>query len=351
MTALQTDRQVSLDQFLARHAAGDTPEAAAVAATVAALASAGIELAGLVARGPLAGAMGALRCDERFGDSQKELDFRAHQIVTECLRKTPVAALGSEEADEAEVLNPGAPLVVAVDPLDGSSNIETNSTIGTIFSIYPAGELSAEAALLQPGRCQFAAGLILYGPQCGLVLSLGQGTHAFTLDPETREFRLTRPDITVPVRAREYAINGSNQRHWPDAIRRYVDDCLAGTEGPRGCDFNTRWVASMVADAFRIMVRGGIYLYPGDARPGYRQGRLRLVYEANAVALLLEQAGGAATDGTDRILDLMPTSLHQRTPLVFGSADEVARVARYMTDAFSGGEDSPLFGKRSLFRA
>lgn len=350
MWAMQTDRQILLDHYLDGYIGNGGPEARAVAETVRALARAGRQLAALVALGPLAGAMAALRCGERFGDSQKELDLRAHDIVLEHLASAPVAVVGSEEADEAIILDIAAPLAVAVDPLDGSSNIETNAPIGTIFALYPVGE-ALEDALLQPGRAQLAAGIIIYGPQTLLVLSVGRGTQVFVADPRSGEFALANEAAKVPARAFEYAINGSNQRHWSGAIKRYIGDCLKGTDGPRGRDFNTRWVASMVADAYRILVRGGIYLYPGDERPGYREGRLRLVYEANPVAFLMEQAGGGATDGVLRILDLAPQNLHQRVPLVFGSADEVAHVARYHSDAFAGGEESPLFGDRSLFRA
>ncbi|PWR23127.1 class 1 fructose-bisphosphatase [Zavarzinia compransoris] len=350
MRAILTDHQILLEHYLDDYAGKDNQQAAAVAATVLALAGAGRQLAALVALGPLAGAMAALRCGERFGDSQKELDLRSHDLVVEHLAAAPVAIVGSEEADEALVLDAAAPLAVAVDPLDGSSNIETNAPIGTIFSIYPVGE-ALDRALLQPGSAQLAAGLIIYGPQTLLVLTVGRGTSVFVLDPRSGDFALATAAAAVPARTREYAINASNQRHWDGAIKRYIGDCQKGAEGPRGLDFNTRWVASMVADAYRILVRGGIYLYPGDDRAGYREGRLRLVYEANPIAFLMEQAGGAATDGRGRILDIAPRTLHQRVPLVFGSADEVAHVARYHSDAFAGGDDSPLFGDRSLFRA
>lgn len=350
MPAILADQRITLDQYLDRHGTGDGPHAQAVAETVRALAGAGRALGALVALGPLAGAMSALRCGERFGDSQKELDIRAHQLVLDHLVAAPVAIVGSEEADEPALLDLSAPLAVAVDPLDGSSNIDTDAPIGTIFAIYPVGD-AIEAALLQPGTAQLAAGFVLYGPQTILVLTLGRGTQVFVLDPRDGAFVLTEGAAKVAPRTREYAINASNKRHWDQATRRYVADCLKGADGPRGMDFNTRWVASMVADAYRILVRGGIYLYPGDERPGYREGRLRLVYEANPIAFLMEQAEGAATDGTHRILEIEPRALHQRVALVFGSVDEVAEVARYHGASFAGGEDSPLFGTRSLFRA
>jgi fructose-1,6-bisphosphatase I len=240
---------------------------------------------------------------------------------------------------------------VALDPLDGSSNIDTDLPVGTIFSILPmpAGNGAPGAALLQPGTRQLAAGFVIYGPQTCLVLTLGQGTHILTLERRTSRFVLTHAAVRIPQRRREYAINASNYRHWDAAIRTYVDDCIAGAEGPRGENFNMRWIASLVAEAFRILVRGGIFLYPADRRPGYEHGRLRLVYEAQPIALVIEQAGGAASDGFERILDLTPRQLHQRTPLIFGSSDKVARVERYHAGPPSSSERSPLFVRRGLF--
>jgi fructose-1,6-bisphosphatase I len=331
---------------------GKTGEA--VATTIAALAEAGREIAELIAAGPLAGDLAAHRADSAHGDTQKELDLRTDAILREALRTAPVAVMASEEMDDPLPLRPGAPLAVAIDPLDGSSNIDTNAPVGTIFSILPMPE-TAKGQLLAPffqgGGAQLAAGFLIYGPQVALVLSAGEGTQVFTLDRKRGAFLLTAHRLRVPPTTREYAINGSNERHWDEAVRLYVEDCRLGTAGPRGVDFNTRWIASMVAEAFRILMRGGIYLYPGDARQGYAQGRLRLIYEANPIAFLLEQAGGAATNGAERILELQPTSLHQRVPLVFGSREEVARVARYHTDPMSLAARSPLFGNRSLFRA
>ncbi len=267
------------------------------------------------------------------------------------LQDAGVAAVASEEEDEPVILDERAPYVVAMDPLDGSSNIETNLSIGTIFAILPRGEHSPAAALLQPGTAQCAAGFLMYGPQTVLALTLGRGTQIFTLDPETREFLLTNPAARVPAQTKEYAINSSNVRHWEQPVRSYIVDLKAGKDGPRGQDYNMRWIAAMVADAFRILVRGGVYLYPADARRGYDQGRLRLTYEANPVAFLIEQAGGRATDGTRRILEIQPESIHQRIPLVFGSANEVEMVDRYIKTVSLHGERSPLFSERSLFRS
>jgi fructose-1,6-bisphosphatase I len=244
-------------------------------------------------------------------------------------------------------------LLVAIDPLDGSSNIDANVSIGTIFSVLPAptGASSIDArAFLQPGTNQLAAGYALYGPQTMLVLTLGAGTHVFTLDRTRDTFRLTAAHLSIPPVTREFAINASNQRHWDEPIRIYVDDCLRGAEGPRGQDFNMRWIASMVAEAHRVLTRGGIYLYPADGRYGYSRGRLRLLYEASPIASLIEQAGGAASTGHGRILELEPRSLHERVPLLFGSREEVARLDRYHLDPHPIGERSPLFGRRGLFR-
>lgn len=328
--------------------AGADPLRQGVVIAIASLAEAGIAIADLIAAGPLAGDLATIRSHHADGDSQKELDAIADRLVTEALSKAPVALLGSEEAEEPVVLDPEGRLVVAVDPLDGSSNIDTNITVGTIFSILP---YTGPHALLQPGSRQIAAGFLLYGPQTALVLTLGEGTHIFVLERDSGRFLLARERIAVPEETCEYAVNGSNARHWSAPVKAYVGDCLEGAEGPRGKDFNTRWIASMVAEAFRILVRGGVYLYPGDARKGYGHGRLRLIYEANPVAFLMTQAGAAATDGITPILDILPRSLHQRVPLVFGSKAEVARVVRYHSDPLHLSERSPLFGRRGLLRA
>ena len=321
-----------------------------VARTVAALAEAGLAIAGLVALGPLAGDLGAVRGENPGGDTQKELDRRAHDIVVERLGHAPVLVVGSEESDEPVLLDPAGTLAVAVDPLDGSSNIETNVSVGTIFSILPAGADPA-AALLQPGTRQRAAGFLIYGPQTALVLTFGRSTEIFVFDERLGDFVRIPGAVAVPPGSGEFAINASNQRHWPPPIRSYVDDCLAGAAGPCGKDYNMRWIASLVADAFRILRRGGVYLYPADARKGYQAGRLRLVYEANPIAFLIEQAGGVATDGHGRILDLQPRQLHERTPFVFGSRDEVERVACHHTAPHFLADRAPLFGQRGLLRA
>jgi len=269
--------------------------------------------------------------------------------MVDALRAAPVAVIGSEELDAPLSAAAAAPIAVAIDPLDGSDNIDTGVPVGTIFAVLPrAGD--AAGGLLQPGTAQIAAGYFMYGSRTLLALTFGSGTQVFTLDPDCGAFVLTSAAVEIPRETREYAINGSNHRHWDEAVRLYVADCQKGASGPHGTDFNTRWNASLVAEATRILTRGGIYLYPADARPNYRQGRLRLTYEANPIAFLVEQAGGGASDGRSRILDLVPAALHQRVPLVFGSRREVERIARYYAAPQDTGETSPLFGRRSLFR-
>jgi fructose-1,6-bisphosphatase I len=343
----------TLDQHLTQWAGRDS-QRVEIAATLSAIASVCRAISQLIGAGALAGALGATRGDHGAGDTQKELDVLANNMLVAGLSSAPVAALASEELDEPILLDPGAPLLVAVDPLDGSSNIDTNVSVGTIFSIVPApayGVPLDAAAFLQTGLQQLAAGYAIYGPQTAFVLTTGEGTHVFTLDRSTWQFRLTAQHVRVPTRTREFAINASNHRHWDEPIRIYVDDCLKGSEGPRGEDFNMRWIASMVAEAHRVLARGGIYMYPADLRDGYAQGRLRLIYEANPIAWLIEQAGGAASTGMARILELKPASIHQRVPLLFGSRDEVARLDRYHLDPYPLGERSPLFGRRGLFRS
>jgi fructose-1,6-bisphosphatase I len=331
-----------------------TDEARAVAETILAIAGAGKTISGLIAQGPLAGSMGTVVANNADGDTQKELDRLTNIQAITALKRAPVAFVASEELDEPIATgNAAAPLCVAIDPLDGSSNIDTNVSVGTIFSILPLREDANGTGNLhffQPGTRQLAAGYIIYGPHSALVLTVGQGTHIFTLDPADGKFKLTIKDVQIPRETREFAINTSNYRHWDEDVRQYIDDCLEGAEGPRGKNFNTRWIASMVAECHRILMRGGIYLYPGDARQGYQDGRLRLIYEGNPIAFLMEQAGGAASTGRMRIVDVEPTDIHQRVPLIFGSADEVETVERYVAQAGTGAERSPLFGRRGLFR-
>ncbi|MGE0022147.1 MAG: class 1 fructose-bisphosphatase [Hyphomicrobium sp.] len=285
------------------------------------------------------------------GDAQTNLDVIANKIVMASLSETPLAWLASEECETPVALTPGAPFSIAIDPLDGSSNIETNAPVGTIFSIMPTSPCgTSEATFLQPGSHQVAAGFFVYGPRCVLILTFGHGTLTFALDPDSDSFLLSSDSSTISEMAREFAINSSNARHWSPPVRSYVDDCISGAEGPRGRDFNMRWIASLVAEAQRILVRSGVYLYPRDKREGYENGRLRLVYEANPIAFVIEEAGGAATNGTTRILDLKPVHLHEKTPLVFGSRREVELIARYVRGLEGGLQPYQLFSDRGLLR-
>jgi fructose-1,6-bisphosphatase I len=270
---------------------------------------------------------GALGQENVQGEEQKQLDVIANDIMMEEARwQGTVRGLASEEMETHVGFDSGEYLLI-FDPIDGSSNVDVNGVVGTIFSVLkaPQGDLS-ESDFLKPGREQVCAGYAIYGPQTTLVLTVGDGVSAFTPD-ETGVWVQTKAVMTVPAETREFAINMSNHRHWGAGVRRYIDECIAGKDGPRGADFNMRWLASMVGDVHRILTRGGIFLYPGDAKRV--NGKLRLMYEANPIALLIEQAGGQATDGVNRILDLQPTGLHQRTGVVLGSAEEVTRVAEY----------------------
>ena len=320
-------------------------------AALEALAGATIRLSELIGQGALAGDLSRPTGQGGGGDTQKLLDAAADNEVRDALMRAPVGPVVSEEGEGIIELRPGQPLAVAVDPLDGSSNIETNMTLGTIFSVRantPAtGPLGPFAG---PGTAQLAAGFVAYGPQTALVLTTGAGVDVFVLDRAARAYRLAQSGLKIAPDRPEYAINASNYRHWEPPVRAYIDDCLAGADGPRGKDFNMRWVASLVAEVYRILMRGGIFLYPADARPGYGQGRLRLLYEAQPMAMIAEQAGGWATDGFKRILDLEPASPHQRTPLILGSADKVARVEALHRNPGLLSAQQPLFGRRGLFR-
>ena len=308
-----------LPAFLQAYLDNDTLLPAAAQAILG-LARASVDIAGLAAQNGLGpAALGTVTGGENAdGDNQKALDVIADQLIEKNLQTTGLHAYLSEERDQAVILSADAELVCACDPLDGSSNIDTNLTVGTIFSLYPR----AADSLLRPGRDQLAAGFFAYGPQTALILTCGAGTHAFCLDPDG-VYRLMDWAVAIPKTTSEFAINAANQRQWTPRTSTYISQLLAGRDGVRGKNFNMRWAGSLVADSWRILRRGGIFLYPADQRPGYEAGRLRLVYEANPVSFIIEQAGGRATDGTRAILDIPPTALHQRVPFVFGSAEEV----------------------------
>jgi len=304
--------------------AGGRPVETAVATTIGRLAEAAFMLGEAIGRGPLADDMHELVAHHADGDAQRRLDILAEETVIDRMRHAPVRYLASEESESALDIVPGSPVAVAVDPLDGSTNIDANAPVGLIFSILPALE-SALATFRQPGRAQLAAGFFIFGPHTSLMLTLGEGVVIFTFDRTEQRFILARSNVTTPKASREYAVNGSNARFWSDSVRTYVEELIAGADGPRAIDFNTRWVGALCGEAYRIILRGGLYLYPGGTRRGQVRGRLRLLYEANPIAFLVEQAGGEATAGDRAILDIVPDSLHVHTPLIFGSRDEVER--------------------------
>ena len=284
-----------------------------------------------IGKGALSGVLGEAGSDNVQGEAQKKLDVISNEILLEANEwGGHLAAMASEEMDHPHPIPHRYPKG-EYDPLDGSSNIDINVSVGTIFSVLrcPEGMEPTEQAFLQPGTQQLAAGYALYGPNTLLVLTIGQGVHCFTLDREVGSFVLTQENLRIPEDTKEFAINMSNQRFWEAPVQRYVGELLQGKEGVRGKDFNMRWVASMVADVHRILTRGGLFMYPLDSKTAEKGGKLRLLYEANPMSLIVEQAGGAATTGRQRILDLQPTRLHQRVPVVLGSKNEVERVTAY----------------------
>ena len=288
-----------------------------------------------VNKGALGGVLGSAESENVQGEVQKKLDIIANEVLIEANEwGGHLAAMASEEMDNIYIVPnryPQGEYLLLFDPLDGSSNIDVNVSIGTIFSVLvkPEGKAVSEGDFLQVGAAQVAAGYCVYGPQTTLVLTVGAGVAMFTLDREQGSFTLTQEHVRIPEDTKEFAINMSNMRHWAPPVRRYIDECLQGKEGPRGKDFNMRWVASMVADVHRILTRGGVFMYPWDKREPGKPGKLRLMYEANPMSWLIEQAGGAATNGKQRIMDIEPGKLHERVSVVLGSKNEVDRVTRY----------------------
>ena len=344
------DERVTLRSHLDRMVSL-TRSRSAVAAVVEAIAGATIELADLIADGPLAGITGRLGGVNADGDQQKDIDLAADIMMQRALRIPAVAAILSEESQLPEILNAEAPLCVAIDPLDGSANLENNISVGTIFSIRPRGT-DVLSTFFEPGTAQCAAGFVVYGPQTRLILAIDGGVDAFILDRRAREFLLAERALKIAPNTPEFAINASNRRHWHGPVRAYIDECLAGTNGNCDADFNMRWIGSLVAESLRILVRGGVFLYPADARPGYREGRLRLLYEAHPMALVMEWAGGAATTGRRRVLELAAKTPHQRVPLIMGSSRGVRDVAAIHEgiEPMFDNSDAPLFARRGLFR-
>ncbi|HSV55300.1 MAG TPA: class 1 fructose-bisphosphatase [Burkholderiaceae bacterium] len=291
-----------------------------------------------VNKGAIGGVLGTAGSENVQGEVQKKLDIIANEVLIEANEwGGHLAAMASEEMEGIYVVPnryPQGEYLLLFDPLDGSSNIDVNVSIGTIFSVLKKPDDHPgvnENDFLQPGNKQVAAGYCVYGPQTTLVLTVGDGVAMFTLDREQGSFVLTQENVRIPADTKEFAINMSNMRHWDAPVKRYIDECLAGTEGPREKNFNMRWVASMVADVHRILTRGGIFMYPWDKREPEKPGKLRLMYEANPMGWLIEQAGGAATNGKQRILDIQPGKLHERVSVILGSKNEVERVTSYHT--------------------
>jgi fructose-1,6-bisphosphatase len=323
--------RIKLSEYLSQQLAENPSLQRDLGKLVLDLAQAVKEIALLTSQGALAGVLGSLESQNVQGETQKKLDVLSDEILIQTLRSgNLVAGIASEENDEP-ITNPkGGSFLCLFDPLDGSSNIDVNVSVGTIFAIYEANqERSPELTdYLQPGRKQIAAGYAIYGPATMLVFSLGNGTNGFTFDATSGEFILTHPKIQIPADS-EFAINTSNERFWEPPVSRYINECKKGKTDVRGRDFNMRWIASMVADVHRILMRGGIFMYPKDNKDPSKPGRLRLMYEANPMSFVVEQAGGLGSTGRQRILDIKPESIHQRIPVVLGSKNEVERVEQY----------------------
>lgn len=319
---------LTLSQFLQQEKGNLTPELAQVIDTIAATCKT-IDQA--LQKGALAGILGSAGNENVQGETQKKLDVISNDYLIDALKVHPhVGGLASEELDDFTPAQENGEYLVLFDPLDGSSNIDINMCVGTIFSILPAKNAVTQAQdFMQAGTQQVAAGYVLYGPSTMMALTVGNGVAFFTLDPETQTFLLTTENVQVSADTQEFAINASNQRHWEQPVKQYIEELLAGKRSVREKDFNMRWVACMVGDVHRILCRGGIFLYPYDLKDPKKAGRLRLMYEANPMSMLIEQAGGASTTGRVRILEIEPTELHQRVPVIIGSKNEVERVTSY----------------------
>ncbi|WP_420366946.1 class 1 fructose-bisphosphatase [Acinetobacter baumannii] len=319
---------LTLSQFLQQEKGNLTPELAQVIDTIAATCKT-IDQA--LQKGALAGILGSAGNENVQGETQKKLDVISNDYLIDALKVHPhVGGLASEELDDFTPAQENGEYLVLFDPLDGSSNIDINMCVGTIFSILPAKNAVTQAQdFMQAGTQQVAAGYVLYGPSTMMALTVGNGVAFFTLNPETQTFLLTTENVQVSADTQEFAINASNQRHWEQPVKQYIEELLAGKTSVREKDFNMRWVACMVGDVHRILCRGGIFLYPYDLKDPKKAGRLRLMYEANPMSMLIEQAGGASTTGRVRILEIEPTELHQRVPVIIGSKNEVERVTSY----------------------
>lgn len=350
--------RTTLSKFLIQQLTG-IPGANDLGALLIDVAAAVKGISAMTAKGALGGYLGEHGGRNVQGEVQQKLDVLAHEVmIRSCEWGGLLAGMVSEELADPYPVPPeyarGRYLLV-FDPLDGSSNADVNVSVGTIFSVlrHETDAPPVAADYLQPGVQQVAAGYAIYGPATMLVITVGKGTHGFTLDREIGNFILTHPDLQIPADTSEFAINTSNARFWEPPVHRYVTECQAGKSGVRGRDFNMRWIASMVAEVHRILMRGGVFMYPKDTKDRSKPGRLRLLYEANPISFLVEQAGGRASTGSQRLMEVTPESLHQRIPLILGSANEVARIERYHAEWQCGADrpfSSPLFNERSLFR-
>jgi fructose-1,6-bisphosphatase I / sedoheptulose-1,7-bisphosphatase len=350
--------RTTVSKFLIQQLTG-IPGASDLGALLVDVAAAVKAIAAMTAKGALGGYLGEQGGRNVQGETQQKLDVLAHEVmIRSCEWGGLLAGMVSEELAEPSTIPAEyarGRYLLAFDPLDGSSNTDVNVSVGTIFSVlrHERGTPPAVADYLQPGVRQVAAGYAIYGPATMLVLTVGKGTHGFTLDREIGNFILTHPDLQICADTSEFAINTSNARFWEPPVHRYVTECQAGKSGIRNRDFNMRWIASLVAEVHRILMRGGVFMYPKDSKDPGRPGRLRLMYEANPISLLVEQAGGRAITGYERVLEVNPEALHQRVPLIMGSRNEVERIERYHAEHLSGADRpfvSPLFNERSLFR-
>ncbi|MDC8758914.1 class 1 fructose-bisphosphatase [Janthinobacterium fluminis] len=329
-------KRISLTQYLVEEQRSHNSIPAELRLLIEVVARACKTISHSVGKGALGDILGSANTENIQGEVQKKLDVISNEILLEANEwGGHLAAMASEEMESIHPIPnryPKGEYMLLFDPLDGSSNIDVNVSIGTIFSVLKAPDGMGEPTeqdFMQAGSKQVAAGYAVYGPQTMLVLTTGNGVNCFTLDREMGSWVLTQSKMQIPAATKEFAINASNARHWHEPVKRYVDELLAGAEGARGTNFNMRWIASMVADVHRILNRGGIFMYPADLRDTSMPGKLRLMYEANPMAFIVEQAGGAATDGKNRIMDIEPHKLHQRVPVFLGSKDEVVRVTSY----------------------
>jgi fructose-1,6-bisphosphatase I len=291
-----------------------------------------VDIAHTLSRSTIEGLTGAVAQVNSSGETQKQLDLLSNQILKDKLAlNKSVKYIASEEEDNVVCAAPKGKFAVAFDPLDGSTNIDVNGAVGTIFSVLPAlDSASPEASLLQSGSRQLCAGYVLYGPATQLVITFGNGTYVFTLNTDANLFMLTHQRASIAKETSEFAVNMANTRHWKREFSNYIQHLLDGCSGPRQKRYNMRWAGAMVADIHRVICRGGIFLYPSDTRAKLASGKLRLIYEANPMALIIENCGGSAFNESTSLLSLVPTSLHQKVPVIAGSTNEVHRCLNYL---------------------